>query len=232
MAYILCIETATPICSVALALHGNCLAKYSHPEANAHASELHLMVEKILQETRITLSDLAAIAISKGPGSYTGLRVGVSTAKGYAYALGIPVIAINTLSSLTSMAISSLAEPNDKAVFIPMIDARRMEVYTAIFNAELQILKETSALVVENNSFEEIAKHPKAYFFGNGANKCTSILNQANLQLMPGIHCCASGLCQLSYESYKNKTFENLAYFEPYYLKDFIGTQAKNKFFS
>ena len=231
MAIILCIETATTICSVAIAHNGICLAKYSHPAINAHASELHVMVENILQETRLTLSDLSAIAISKGPGSYTGLRVGVSTAKGYAYALGIPLIAINTLLSLTVVAQNTLHEPFQNALFIPLLDARRMEVYTAVIDAKQHFIKETFALIVEPQSLHEYAQHQITYFFGNGAEKCREIMQYPNTHYLPNIHCCASGLTQIADEAYHNKEFENLAYFEPYYLKDFVGTQAKNKFF-
>lgn len=231
MAYILCIETATSICSVAIAHHGVCVAKQAHPSMNAHASELHVMVANILQETRLSLSDLSAIAISKGPGSYTGLRVGVSTAKGYAYALNIPLIAINTLLSLTIVAQNTLLEPFQNALFIPMIDARRMEVYTAVIDAKQQFIKETLALVVEPHSLQEYRQQQITYFFGNGAEKCREIIQYPNTHYLPNIQCCASGLTQIAEEAYRNKEFENLAYFEPYYLKDFVGTQAKNKFF-
>lgn len=229
MALILCIETATCVCSVALAQDGNCIAKYEHPQVNAHAAELHVMVEKIIQESGFSFNDLSAIAISKGPGSYTGLRVGVSAAKGYAYALNKPIIAINTLVSLTVMAQKIMADPN--ALFIPMIDARRMEVYTAVLDAKLQFLEETTALVVEENAFQNFKETGEVYFFGNGAEKCRGILENPHTHFLPNITCSAAGLTQMAHAQFLKKEFENLAYFEPYYLKDFIGTQAKNKFF-
>ena len=230
MAFILCIETATNVCSVAIAHQGDCIITYNHSMPNVHAAELHSMVEKILQETGLTLSKLSAIAISKGPGSYTGLRVGVSAAKGYAYALGIPLIAINTLSSLTAIAKKQISDP--KALFIPMIDARRMEVYCAVLNSNLQFLQETQALIIEHTSFSALLPNANVYFFGNGAEKCKSILNQTNFQFLEDISCCAAGLSQLAHEAYIKKEFVNLAYFEPNYLKDFIGTQAKNKLYN
>ncbi len=229
MALILCIETATNNCSVALAKDGVCICTYNHPLANVHAAELHGMVEKILQETELNLSKIDAVAISKGPGSYTGLRVGVSAAKGFSYALGIPLIAINTLCSLT--VIAQQQKPDPKALFIPMIDARRMEVYCAVLNAKMEFIQETSALIIEENNFLNLNPGQAVYFFGNGAEKCSVILEQANIHFLPNIFCCASGLTQLAEEAYQQKDFVNLAYFEPYYLKDFIGTQAKNKFF-
>lgn len=225
MALILGIETSTEICSVAIGQNGICIAQKSLPVPNGHASLLHQLVDKTLKESNYTLKDLQAIAISMGPGSYTGLRVGVSTTKGYAYALNIPVITINTLQSLSAHYLTLYPETN--SLLVPMIDARRMEVYTATYNNKLETIHETSAMVIDTFSFLELLNKNKIAFFGNGSEKCQDILSHPNATFFQNITCNAGGLIPLAQIAFNNNNFANLAYFEPYYLKDFVGTTPK-----
>ncbi len=227
MALILGIETATEVCSVALSKDGRCLAERNNFEGNTHAAQLHVMVEKLLQETGYTLKNLDAIAVSKGPGSYTGLRVGVSAAKGYAFALQIPLIAISSLDGLCEQAVKQITEP--KALLVPMIDARRMEVYTCVSNMELKEIDPVSAKIIDQETFKSLLGSNQMYFFGNGAEKCKPIIQHENANFLPNIVCLASGMMPLVEIAFQNKTFENLAYFEPFYLKDFVSTIPKKK---
>lgn len=192
-----------------------------------HASHLHPMISTLLQETGYTLSDLNAIAISMGPGSYTGLRVGVSAAKGLAYTLQIPLIAINTLQALSNRFVRLNGPQN--AMLVPMIDARRLEVYTAIYNSNAQEIMATQAKIIDEQAFHEELNHHELIFFGNGSEKCRDLIKHPNASFHANFTCGASGLLSLAQEAYQNKAFENLAYFEPYYLKDFVGTTPKSK---
>ena len=225
MALILGIETSTEICSVAIGLNGICIAQKSLPIPNGHASLLHQLVNQTLLESGHNLHDLQALAISMGPGSYTGLRVGVSAVKGYAYALNIPVITINTLQSLSVHFLG--LHPETNALLVPMIDARRMEVYTATYNHNFETLQETSAKVVDESSFSKLLQKNKLAFFGNGSEKCQDILSHPNASFYPDIKCNAGGLIPLAQRAFEIGNFANLAYFEPYYLKDFVGTTPK-----
>lgn len=229
MLNILCIETATGVCSVALSQNGECTFKIEHPNDNAHAAELHVMIETILKQAKLSLSNVNAIAISKGPGSYTGLRVGTATAKGLCYALSIPLIAINTLESLTQLARKKISIKNESPFFIPMLDARRMEVYTATYNKMAEVVNPTTAVIIEADSFSEQLQDNLCFFFGNGSDKCKQIINHPNAHFVPNISCSAEGLTSLAFQYYGADIFENLAYFEPFYLKDFIATQPKKK---
>ncbi|MDZ4667575.1 MAG: tRNA (adenosine(37)-N6)-threonylcarbamoyltransferase complex dimerization subunit type 1 TsaB [bacterium] len=225
MTLIIGIETATEICSVAIGLNGKCIAKINHPQPNAHASHLHAMVKEILQENKYTLAQLDAIAVSIGPGSYTGLRVGVSAAKGFAYALKIPVIAINTLHSLAAHFLHQF--PNNESLLVPFIDARRMEVYSAVFDSNLQFLEETKAKIINENALSEWLNQNKIAVFGNGAEKCMNVIKHPNATYYPEIHCDSEGLLGLAQIAFDQNKFADLAYFEPYYLKDFVGTTPK-----
>jgi tRNA threonylcarbamoyladenosine biosynthesis protein TsaB len=185
-----------------------------------HAENLHVFIEEVLKRSNITSKDLNAIAVGSGPGSYTGLRIGVSAAKGLAYALQIPLIAVNTLQTMSAMAIQ---ENSSSDLYCPMLDARRMEVYTAIYDKNLSVIKETSAQIItpENLSFFETGK--TICFFGDGMLKCKELLSRIkNASFVEGIVPSSEALAQLSFQKFKAKQFEDVAYFEPFYLKDFL----------
>lgn len=215
--YILNIETATKNCSVSLAKNGDTiLCKEIANQAYSHAEFLHVFIDDIFTSSNVSITDLKAIAVSKGPGSYTGLRIGVSSAKGLSYALGIPLIAVDTLQVLASQLII------EKGTIVPMIDARRMEVYSAIYNqAHIQI-KEVCAEILDENSYSE-SLYP-TYFIGDCQEKCKTVLKKDNFHFVPEIvYPSAKEMSALSYQKYSKNEFEDVAYFEPFYLKDFLG---------
>ena len=219
MTYILNIETATKNCSVSLAKNGKTvLCKEIAEQGYSHAEKLHVFIEEIIKDTGLTVKDLNAIAISKGPGSYTGLRIGVSTAKGLCYALGIPLIAIDTLQVLAQKVTQK------DGLIVPMIDARRMEVYSAVFNHNHQKIKEVQAEVLTENSYAEITE--TVYFVGDCQDKCHSVLTKDNFVFMPEIvFPSANEMSPISFEKFNKNEFEDVAYFEPFYLKDFMLTK-------
>lgn len=223
MNYILNIETATKNCSVALAKEGKTIfCKEIAEEGYSHAERLHVFIEEIIKEAGIALKDLSAIAVSQGPGSYTGLRIGVSAAKGLCYALDIPLIAVDTLQALASQVTVS------SGLIIPMIDARRMEVYSAIFSPTLEKKRETLAEIIDENSFEDVQE--TLYFVGDCAEKCQSVLNKDNYVFLENIkYPSAKEMSALSYEKFKTNDTVDVAYFEPYYLKDFMITAPKKQ---
>ncbi len=225
MTHILCIETATEICSVAIAKNGETIALVEDTQGNNHASQLHILVAKALEQSNLHFSDLQAVAVSKGPGSYTGLRVGVSAAKGYCYALQIPLIAINTLQSLANGFRQN--NPCYSGLICPMIDARRMEVYCALFNQTLHEVLPTQANIIDEASFLEQLSQNQIVFIGNGAAKCQNTIVHKQAKFDISVRCNASYLSQLAHDAFIQNIFEDVAYFEPYYLKDFIGTVAK-----
>ncbi|MFY7734770.1 MAG: tRNA (adenosine(37)-N6)-threonylcarbamoyltransferase complex dimerization subunit type 1 TsaB [Bacteroidia bacterium] len=225
MTHILSIETATEICSVAIAKNGETIALVEDTLGNNHASQLHILVAKALEQSNLQFSDLQAVAVSKGPGSYTGLRVGVSAAKGYCYALKIPLIAINTLQSLANGFRQN--NPSYSDLVCPMIDARRMEVYCALFNQKLNEVLPTQAKIIDEESFIEQLSQNQITFIGNGAAKCQNTITSVQAKFDISVRCNASYLSHLAQEAFNQNTFEDVAYFEPYYLKDFIGTVAK-----
>ena len=221
MSYILNIETATKNCSVALAKDGKTiLCKEIAEEGYSHAERLHVFIEEIISEAGIQLKDLLAIAVSQGPGSYTGLRIGVSAAKGLCYALDIPLIAVDTLQALASKvnAVDGL--------IVPMIDARRMEVYSAVFSASFEKKREVLAEVITENSFEDFTE--KLYFVGDCNEKCKTVLTKDNFVFLDEIkYPSANEMSVLSFDKYKKNDTVDVAYFEPYYLKDFLITTSK-----
>ena len=233
MALILSIETGTDICSVALANDGELMALRESDEGRDHAKKVALFVDELLRETGVQPSDLDAIAVGKGPGSYTGLRIGVSFAKGMCYALNIPLIAIGSLDALTEVAredydagILDIEEEEwAKAKLCPLVDARRMEVYAEVFDNEGKALTDVAAEVVTEDSFKEWRKD-KFVIFGNGAKKCTELLSDA---IFVDIAPSARGIVRLAEESFKAQKFEDLAYFEPFYLKEFLVIPSKKK---
>jgi tRNA threonylcarbamoyladenosine biosynthesis protein TsaB len=227
MPKILCIETATEVCSVAISSRGKLLALEENHDGNAHASQLHNLVQKVLDSAGITLQDLDAVAVSKGPGSYTGLRVGVSTAKGYCYALGIPLIAINTLESLLRGQVLGEREQTTTSLYVPMLDARRMEVYCAVFDRHANMIRQTEAKIIDETSFVDLLDDNEIYFIGNGAAKCKSLITHPHAKFLDNILCSAKGMVNAAFEAFQTKQFEDTAYFEPFYLKDFVGTTPK-----
>jgi len=219
--YILNIETATKNCSVALAKEGKTiLCKEIADEGYSHAERLHVFIEEVLTEAGITFKDLSAVAVSQGPGSYTGLRIGVSAAKGLCFALDIPLIAIDTLQTLASQVVVS------SGLIIPMIDARRMEVYSAVFTSNLESKRDIQAEIITENSFESLQE--TLYFVGDCAEKCKTVLTKENFIFLEEIkYPSAKEMSLLSYEKYKKNDTVDVAYFEPYYLKDFMITTSK-----
>ncbi|MFY8097448.1 MAG: tRNA (adenosine(37)-N6)-threonylcarbamoyltransferase complex dimerization subunit type 1 TsaB [Flavobacterium sp.] len=216
MAIILNIETATKNCSVSIANAGKTLVCKEIAEQHfSHAEKLHLFIDEICKESQITLKELSAVAVSQGPGSYTGLRIGVSAAKGFCYALSIPLIAVDTLLLLAKKV------RVEQGVIIPMIDARRMEVYTACFDSNYLKIRNTDAEIVDANSYQEI--NGPIHLVGDGAMKFQSILTASKFHFYPEIEFpSANEMSAISFEKYENKDFVDLAYFEPFYLKDFV----------
>jgi tRNA threonylcarbamoyladenosine biosynthesis protein TsaB len=217
--YILNIETATKNCSVSLAKNGETiLCKEIAEQGYSHAEKLHLFIEEIIKETGISVNDLNGIAVSKGPGSYTGLRIGVSSAKGLCYALGIPLISVDTLQVLAKQVVI------ENGLIVPMLDARRMEVYSAIFDKSYSKINEVQAEILTENSYAEITD--TIYFIGDCQEKCKTVLTATNFHFLPEIvFPSANEMSALSYEKFINNDFEDVAYFEPFYLKDFLITK-------
>jgi tRNA threonylcarbamoyladenosine biosynthesis protein TsaB len=219
--YILNLETATKNCSVSISQHGKTiLCKEIAESGYSHAERLHVFIEECLKESNITFKDLSAIAVSQGPGSYTGLRIGVSAVKGLCFALDLPLIAIDTLQVLASQLTIT------EGVIIPMIDARRMEVYSAIYNSNYEKTREVQAEILTENSFEEIAD--TIHFVGDCSEKAKTVLTNSNFIFHEEIvYPSANEMSELSFKKFQDSNFEDVAYFEPYYLKDFMTTVSK-----
>lgn len=224
MSLILQIETATTSCSVALAKDGVVLGLKQINQRNIHAEVITLFIEELLVLQGLKYDELDAIAVSSGPGSYTGLRIGISTAKGLCFALDKPLIAVETLEAMAYGAINiNQSAISAGTLLCPMIDARRMEVFTAVFNATGVKVKPTAAEIIDANSFASLLEINKILFFGDGAEKCREILGaHPNAGFLPDFVNSAVHLAQKALEKFRNKEFEDVAYFEPYYLKDFI----------
>lgn len=216
MSLILNIETATKNCSVALAKDGKTLTIREIATQNfSHAEKLHVFIEELFAETNLKLQDLNAIAVSQGPGSYTGLRIGVSSAKGLCYALNVPLIAVDTLELLArKIKITS-------GIIVPMIDARRMEVFCAFFDANYSKMRETKAEIIDETSYQDISE--TMHLIGDGAMKFKDILTDAKFHYYPEIEFPSSEeMAIISFQKFQNNQFEDVAYFEPFYLKDFV----------
>lgn len=227
MATILQIETATPVCSVALAVNGKTIALKEEKAPNIHAASLTLFIEEVMDLAGLVYADLDAIAVSKGPGSYTGLRIGVSTAKGLCFALDKPLIAINTLKMMADGYLA--AQPNFGGLICPMIDARRMEVFTAMFDHHLVEVEYTHAKIIDENSFSMQLQDNFIAFIGDGAEKCKAAIGNANAHFYHENFNSATNMSKLAYRAFENHDFEDVAYFEPFYLKDFVFTTPKKK---
>lgn len=221
---ILCLETATPVCSVALNDGTKTLALRECKGQNAHSEKITIYIDEVLKEAGISYQQLDAVAVSKGPGSYTGLRIGVSTAKGICYAADRPLMAIDTLHAMAygmRDKLDALLQPSD--LLVPMIDARRMEVYCAVFDASLNSIKDTEALIVDEQSFGDLLKEHRLWLFGDGAPKLKELFKDVpQIQIVDDFAPSAAYMATLADQAFKAGDFVDVAYFEPYYLKDFI----------
>lgn len=217
MTMILNLETATTNCSVSIARNGEIISLREDNSPNySHSEQLHIFIEEALKGASLAFKDISALAVSKGPGSYTGLRIGVSAAKGLCFSLDLPLISVSTLESL---AMQGHARNYD--FIIPVLDARRMEVYSAIFDAQGNRLRETKAEIINKDSFLEYAQKGSVLLIGDGAEKCRELLDHPNFSFLTALPT-ATEMGELSYKKFKANDFENVAYFEPYYLKDFM----------
>jgi tRNA threonylcarbamoyladenosine biosynthesis protein TsaB len=227
----LAIDTSTHLCSVAVFDENSCLSYADVLDENyTHAEKLHLSINECILKANVLAKDLDFIAVGKGPGSYTGLRIGVSAAKGMAYALDIPIISTNSLQILAAAALDWLtsSEQNltlDSAMLIPMIDARRMEIFTSTFNTQLRQISAIEAKIVESHAFAEIKE--RFYYFGDGAAKCQEMITNDRGIYLNDIKPSARYMGDIARELYKQQQFEDTAYFEPYYLKEFIAGKPK-----
>ncbi len=230
MSLILCIETGTDICSVGIAKDGEIISLRESEEGRDHASKVALFAQELFEQTEIDPNDLDAVAVGMGPGSYTGLRIGVSFAKGICYALGKPLIAVESLLMLTQLACENYetsvfeVENWEQTRLCPMIDARRMEVYTQIFNSKGEAINNVAAEIIDQDSFAKYNDGTPFLIFGNGAAKCCETLPWVQyIDVKPS----AAGLGRMAQKKFDNGEFEEIAYFEPFYLKDFVVTKAK-----
>jgi tRNA threonylcarbamoyladenosine biosynthesis protein TsaB len=222
MALILCIETSTSVCSAALHRDGNLLRAIEEHKPQSAAAQLAVQIDQLFTQTGLPKKKLDAVAVSAGPGSYTGLRIGVATAKGICFALDVPLIGLDSLQVLAA----SIASPIDAELLCPMIDARRMEVYTALFDLSLKRVEQTHARIIDQSSFVEQLSNQSIAFFGNGADKCKEMISHPGALFLEGVYPCASRMGNLSKAKYDENQFEDLNLFEPNYLKAFV---AKTK---
>ncbi len=226
MALVLNIETATTNCSVSLSKDGETLVLKEDSSAGySHAEMLHVFINDVFEDASIKPVEIDAVAVSKGPGSYTGLRIGVSATKGLAYALDVPLISIPTLTSLAAQV-----TPQADELIVPMLDARRMEVYAAVFTADLSSLRETEAQILDETSFSEYLDKGRVHFIGSGVSKFKDICNHPNAVFIEGRLPSAKEMCVMATTKFDQGQFEDVAYFEPYYLKDFIAGKPKKAF--
>ena len=222
MALVLNIETATTNCSVSLSKDGETLVlREDNSLSYSHAETLHIFIDEVFRTSNLNTSDIDAVAVSKGPGSYTGLRIGVSSAKGLCFALDKPLIAIDTLQSLAHQVKLS------DGYIVPMLDARRMEVYSAIYNHNLELIREIKAEILTEDSYNSLLKTNKVYFIGNGVEKTKALIKHPNAIFVENKLPSANEMAYLAELKYKKSDIENVAYFEPYYLKDFIALKKK-----
>lgn len=225
MTHILCLETATTNCSVALSINGEVvMMQEDNAKKYSHAERLHTFIKEVLDKAGVAQEKLNAIAVSKGPGSYTGLRIGVSAAKGLCAALGIPLIAVETLRSL-----SRKQNLTHNELVVPMLDARRMEVYSAIYDSEGNVIRGTEAQILDETSFTEYLDKSIVHFIGNGVEKFQEVCTHPNARFVTSELPSAAQMAGISNQKFQEGLFEDVAYFEPYYLKDFIADKPKKK---
>ena len=232
---ILHIETATDICSVAVSEGDRQLSLIESGQERSHARLLTSFIRQAMEQAGLGYKDLQGLAVSKGPGSYTGLRIGVSTAKGLAYALEIPLLASGTLENMASSSTSHgevaklIAAHGTNLLLCPLLDARRMEVYSGFYTINNTAFREVTADIIDHESYRSILDSHQVCFFGNGADKCKPVLEHPNAHFIDGIHPSASSMIKPVLEKFQKKAFENVAYFEPFYLKNFIATVPRKK---
>ncbi len=221
---ILCLETATPSCSVALVHNAEVLAWEEDPKGQNHSEKITLFIDSVMKKAGISYADLDAVAVSMGPGSYTGLRIGVSTAKGLCYAASKPLIAVSTLEAMAYGGRRFLHPLRSvEMTLIPMIDARRMEVYASVFDENINKIKDTEAVIIDENSFADLKKDHHLYLFGDGADKCAELFaNDDKITVIKDFHCSAQYMNEIAQRKLDTKDFVDVAYFEPFYLKDFV----------
>ncbi|GAB5401703.1 MAG: tRNA (adenosine(37)-N6)-threonylcarbamoyltransferase complex dimerization subunit type 1 TsaB [Aureisphaera sp.] len=220
MANILCIETATTNCSVALSANGSVLSlREDNSKGFSHAEKLHVFIEQVLNESDLEHKNLNAVAVSKGPGSYTGLRIGVSAAKGLCFALDIPLLSIATMESLM------MQSDQNAQFYVPMLDARRMEVYSAVFDSERNQIRDTEAQILDSASFQQYLEKGTVAFLGSGVDKFQAICEHTNAHFNGNALPSAAEMAKMAQHKYNENDFEDVAYFEPYYLKDFMITK-------
>jgi tRNA threonylcarbamoyladenosine biosynthesis protein TsaB len=225
MAKLLHIETSTKVCSVATSKNGALISlKEVNGENYTHSESLTLFIEEVMKQSKWRLGDLDAIVVTSGPGSYTGLRIGVSTAKGLCYSLNKPLISVDSIESLASIGYEKYPEKNICAT----IDARRMEVFSAIYNNQQEVLKSLSADIIDENSYESFTPF---LVVGDGTSKLMDVWKEKNIEFDKQIISSAKGQIKIAFKKFQHSDFEDLAYFEPKYLKDFIGTKSKKKLF-
>jgi tRNA threonylcarbamoyladenosine biosynthesis protein TsaB len=224
MTKILSIETATDVCSVAILEDKRLVAQQELYVPRSHASRLAVMIDDMLKKSGVQANELDAVAVSKGPGSYTGLRIGVSTAKGFCYSLDLPLIAVNTLSSMVKRAIKSSPGFN---YYIPMLDARRMEVYTMVSDSDGEEVEVTHAAILNEASFRSVLNKGRCLFIGDGAKKASMLIKHPNATFQPSLVPGARETGERAFELYKEGKFEDVEKFEPFYLKDFVATMPK-----
>lgn len=238
MARILLIESTTKACSAGIATRGDLIAFREEVSTDySHSAFLTVFIEETLKEAGMKAGDLDAVAVSQGPGSYTGLRIGVSVAKGICFGQDIPLLAIDTMKALAVTGIAHISSvhgvippASGKTLFCPMIDARRMEVYYALFDRDLLPVRETRAEVMDGQSLrEEVLRDARIYYFGDGAAKCRDVMMAPNLQYVDGVHPSVRGMAREAEKRFSENHFEDLAYFEPYYLKNFVAGKPKVK---
>ena len=225
MIYILNIETSTTNCSVSLSENGRLIGlKEDNSLEYSHAERLHVYIDEVLKTAKVSKTQIAAVGISKGPGSYTGLRIGVSAAKGLCYALKIPLISILTLEALAHQVV------NPQGPIVSMLDARRLEVYSAIYDTDYNETRTTEAEVLTSESYKELLESTPVYFIGNGVAKTQLLLSHPNAIFIENKLPSAAQMCTLTHAKFNDNDFEDVAYFEPYYLKDFIAIPSKKQF--
>lgn len=223
MPAILSLETSTDVCSVALHDGSNLLAHREIHEPQSHAAQLVPLIDAMLGEANLTLQMIQAVAVTAGPGSYTGLRIGSSTAKGICYSLDVPLISVGSLELL---AFQASGMNTSGALLCPMIDARRMEVYCLVTDPQLHVIEPASARIVDEHTFAELLERKQVLFFGNGSNKCRQVITHPNAIFLEGIYPRASALGLMADEKFRKKQFEDLVHFQPFYLKEFVAKKA------
>jgi tRNA threonylcarbamoyladenosine biosynthesis protein TsaB len=231
MTKILCLDTATDICSVALFENDKLISSRESGDDRSHAIKLAVYIDEVLREAKTSANELSAVAVSMGPGSYTGLRIGVSTAKGICYGAGIPLLSVSTLQAMCYGVSAEFLTSNKLAdfYFCPLLDARRMEVYTSVFDGKFQPAKDISAEIIDENSFNEFLSVKPTIFFGSGAEKIKPVIQHPNALFFDNYIHSAKNMLIPATEKLRQQQFEDVAYFEPFYLKDFIATVPRNK---